>query len=123
IVDGEVARYLRARSIRNAPGALTSRSMRAGILAAGHEPQGKRVPNQYYPIFVLAILGAGLVTIILTLPRLIGPHRSVPGKFVPYESGIRPIAPARQRFHVRFSMIAMLFILFDIEVVFFYPWA
>jgi NADH-quinone oxidoreductase subunit A len=72
---------------------------------------------------VLAILAGGLVTIILTLPKLIGPHRSVPGKSVPYESGIRPVAPARQRFHVRFSMIAMLFILFDIEVVFFYPWA
>ena len=81
------------------------------------------MPHQYYPIFVLAFLGIGLVAIILTLPRLIGPRRIVAAKFVPYESGIRPMAPARQRFHVRFSMIAMLFILFDIEVVFFYPWA
>lgn len=81
------------------------------------------MPHQYYPVFVLAILAVGLVAIILTLPGLIGPRRSSPGKYVPYESGIRPVTPGRQRFHVRFSMIAMLFILFDIEVVFFYPWA
>ena len=68
------------------------------------------------------MLAAGLIALILTLPRVLGPRRIVPNKFVPYESGIRPITPARQRFHVRFSMIAMLFILFDIEVVFFYPW-
>jgi NADH-quinone oxidoreductase subunit A len=81
------------------------------------------VPHEYYPVFVLAVLAAGLVVVILTLPGLIGPRRTVPGKYVPYESGIRPVAPARQRFHVRFSTIAMLFILFDIEIVFFYPWA
>jgi NADH-quinone oxidoreductase subunit A len=81
------------------------------------------VPHQYYPVFVLAVLALGLVAIILTLPKLIGPRRASPGKYVPYESGIRPVTSARGRFHVRFSMIAMLFILFDIEVVFFYPWA
>lgn len=81
------------------------------------------MPHQYYPVFVLAVLAVGLIAIILALPRMIGPHRPVPGKYVPYESGIRPVTSARQRFHVRFSTIAMLFILFDIEVVFFYPWA
>jgi len=63
------------------------------------------------------------MAVILTLPGLIAPRRSQPGKYVPYESGIRPLAPARQRFHVSFHLIAMLFILFDIEVAFFYPWA
>ena len=79
------------------------------------------MPVEYYPIFVLLLLATGLVGIIMVLPGLIAPHRSVPGKFVPYESGIRPIGSARRRFHIRFSMIAMLFILFDIEVVFLYP--
>ena len=81
------------------------------------------MPVEYYPIFVLLILSVGLVAIIMVLPGVIAPHRAVPGKFVPYESGIRPIGSARRRFNVRFSMIGMLFILFDIEVVFFYPWA
>ena len=72
---------------------------------------------------MLGALALGLVLMVLFLPGLIGPRRIVPGKYIPYESGIRPITSARQRFHIRFSMIAMLFILFDIEVVFFYPWA
>lgn len=81
------------------------------------------VPSAYYPIFILVALTAVVVLVAMTLPGLLGPRRSTPGKYVPYESGIRPVGSARQRFHVRFSMIAMLFILFDIEIVFFYPWA
>jgi NADH-quinone oxidoreductase subunit A len=124
IVDGEVARYRGARSSRKEPSTGTSRSTVLVYSPAAKRPEKKaQVPHQYYPVFVLVILAAGLVGLILTLPGLIGPRRVVPAKFVPYESGIRPVAPARQRFHVRFSMIAMLFILFDIEVVFFYPWA
>ena len=84
---------------------------------------GGAVPSAYYPIFVLVALAALLVLVVILLPGLIAPHRPVPGKYVPYESGIRPVGPGRRRFHVHFSMIAMLFILFDIEVVFFYPWA
>jgi len=84
---------------------------------------GEAVPSAYYPIFVLLVLAALLVLVVLTLPGLFAPHKTVPGKYVPYESGIRPVGPGRRRFNVHFSMIAMLFILFDIEVVFFYPWA
>jgi NADH-quinone oxidoreductase subunit A len=81
------------------------------------------VPTSYYPIFVLVAFAVVLVLIVMTLPKLIAPRKVVPGKYVPYESGIRPVGAGRRRFHVHFSMIAMLFILFDIEVVFFYPWA
>jgi NADH-quinone oxidoreductase subunit A len=81
------------------------------------------MPVEYYPIFVLVLLALGVVGVVMVLPGIIAPHSNMPGKFVPYESGIRPIGSARRRFHVRFHMIAMLFILFDIEVVFFYPWA
>jgi len=81
------------------------------------------VPSEYYPIFVLLAISLGLVAVIMVLPGLIAPHKVAPGKYVPYESGIRPTGSARRRFHVRFHMIAMLFILFDIEIVFFYPWA
>ena len=55
------------------------------------------MPVEYYPIFVLLLLSAGLVAIIMVLPGLIAPRRAVPGKFVPYESGIRPIGSARRR--------------------------
>lgn len=81
------------------------------------------MPSEYYPVFILVGLSVGLIAIILVLPGLIGPKRMTAGKYVPYESGIRPTGSGKQRFHVRFSMIAMLFILFDIEIVFFYPWA
>lgn len=81
------------------------------------------MPSAYYPIFILVALSAIVMVVVMNLPGMIAPRRSFPGKLTPYESGIRPIGPTRRRFHVSFHMIAMLFILFDIEVVFFYPWA
>lgn len=81
------------------------------------------MPADYLPIAVLFWFSAFMVVVILALSWLLGPHNPNPSKLEPYESGIRPTGAARRRFHVRFSLIAMLFILFDIEVVFLYPWA
>ena len=81
------------------------------------------MPASYVPIAVLFWTLAVFTLVILALTRLLGPYRPNPTKTVPYESGIRPLMPARRRFHVRFTLVAMLFILFDIEIVFLYPFA
>lgn len=57
------------------------------------------------------------------ISRIVGPHRPTAAKLSPYESGMPPIGPAHQRYTVRYYLIAMLFVVFDIEAVFLYPWA
>ena len=79
--------------------------------------------SQYVPIVVLFLIALGFGSVILLLTHLIGPRRPNPVKLSPYESGVPPQGDARLRFSVKFYLIAMLFILFDIEVVFLYPWA
>lgn len=81
------------------------------------------MPAQYVPIAVLFWTLALFTLIILALTRLLGPYRPNAAKSMPYESGIEPLMPARRRFHVRFTLVAMLFILFDIEIIFLYPFA
>ena len=83
------------------------------------------MPNlvPYLPIVVLLILSAGISVIVVVLGHLFGPKRPTPRKLAPYESGMRPIGPAMRRMPVRFYLVAVLFILFDIEVIFFLPCA
>ena len=57
------------------------------------------------------------------ISKLLGPNRPTSGKLTPYESGMPPIGPAQQRYTVRYYIVAMLFVVFDIEAVFLYPWA
>src|SRR5690348_469649 len=79
--------------------------------------------STYYPIFLflLAILGFALSALLVT--HLVGPKRRTPVKQMPYESGMDPIGDARQRFDVKFYLIAILFLVFDVELLFLYPWA
>jgi NADH-quinone oxidoreductase subunit A len=77
----------------------------------------------YLPIAVLLVVSTGLGIIVVGLGHLFGPHRPTARKLAPYESGMRPIGPAMRRMPVRFYLVAVLFILFDIEVIFFLPWA
>jgi NADH-quinone oxidoreductase subunit A len=79
--------------------------------------------NEFAPIGALIIIATAVVILITVLSRLFGPFRPTTRKTAPYESGMKPIGPAIRRFPVRFYLIAVLFILFDIEVVFFLPWA
>ena len=79
--------------------------------------------QDYLPIAVLLILSTGLSVVIVILGHLVGPKRPTERKSAPYESGMQPIGPGTRRMPVRFYMVAVLFILFDIEVVFFLPWA
>ncbi len=77
----------------------------------------------FFPIFVLFIFAAAVVLIMMYLPELLAPKAKTRRKFLPYESGIIPETDARARFPVKFYMIAILFIVFDLEIVFLYPWA
>jgi len=79
--------------------------------------------NEYLPILILFILATLLAGVAVLLGHLFGPRRPSRRKAQTYESGMTPIGPGTRRLPVRFYLIAVLFILFDIEVVFFYPWA
>lgn len=79
--------------------------------------------NPYAIVGILLATVVGLATLIMLATHLIGPKRSGAVKDIPYEAGVDPIGDARQRFNVRFYIVAMLFLLFDVEIVFFYPWA
>lgn len=78
---------------------------------------------EYLPLLILIVMASGLAAIAIILPTLLGPRRHNKQKLEPYESGIIPFADARRRFPVKYFLVAMLFILFDIEVLFMYPWA
>lgn len=79
--------------------------------------------DNYIPIFIMIVVGVGFGFIMVKLNEWLGPKRPNEEKLSTYESGMEPIRTARERFSVKFYMIAVLFILFDIEVVFLYPWA
>jgi NADH-quinone oxidoreductase subunit A len=78
---------------------------------------------EYLPIGILALLATLFAAGNIVLSRILGPRRPNPEKLSPYECGMVPVGSARQRFSVKFYMVAMLFIIFDMEVVFLYPWA
>ncbi len=77
----------------------------------------------YVPIFLLLLVAAALGVVMTNINRIMGPKKPNREKLSTYESGMEPIKTARERFTVRFYMVAILFILFDVEVVFLYPWA
>jgi len=77
----------------------------------------------YFPVLLQGIIAIGLATVLIGLSYLLGKKVRNRVKDMPYESGITPTGDARQRFSVKFYLVAMLFILFDIEAIFLYPWA
>ncbi len=79
--------------------------------------------TNYIPIFLLLAVAALLGIVMANINRFLGPRRPTSEKLSTYESGMEPIRTARERFTVRFYLIAILFILFDVEIVFMYPWA
>ncbi|MDX1412105.1 MAG: NADH-quinone oxidoreductase subunit A [Nitrospirales bacterium] len=84
---------------------------------------GDPVPLNYIPIIIFAILGAiaGLAPLVIGI--LLRPHRPYRAKLLPYESGSPLFSDARVQFPMRYYIIAMLFVIFDIEIVFMFPWA
>ncbi len=81
--------------------------------------------TNYMPVLVAVLIAIGIAVGMLVLSHILGLLEARPkrGKLVAYECGNEPLGDARQRFPIKFYAIAMLFIVFDIEVVFFYPWA
>ena len=77
----------------------------------------------YIPIAVIIILAILFGFLIIALGNLFGPRRKTARKLMPYESGMTPIGPGQRRMPVRFYLVAVLFILFDIEIIFILPWA
>ncbi len=77
----------------------------------------------YIPLLIYVLLILGVVGAVVTLSFVIAPSKPHKKKLASYESGIIPDAPAHRRLSVRFYLTAMLFIIFDVEAVFFYPWA
>lgn len=77
----------------------------------------------YLPVAVMFVLAAGFVVVSLVLSRLVSPNRPTPEKLAPYECGIIPEIETTRRFPVQFYLVAMLFVIFDVEIVFLFAWA
>ena len=79
--------------------------------------------DSFWPILLLLGLGVGVAGGSGLLSQFVGPRKPTPEKSAPYECGVPPVGDARERQSVKFYLVAMIFLLFDIEVAFLYPWA
>jgi NADH-quinone oxidoreductase subunit A len=79
--------------------------------------------DNYGPLLLMFILACGLAGLLIAASTLVGRHKHSPEKDQPYECGIEPTGDAREPFSVHFYMVGLIFILFDIEAIFLYPWA
>ena len=77
----------------------------------------------YLPILILLVISTALAAFIIFFSSFLGPHRPTLRKLQPYESGMTPLGPAQRRMPVKFYLVAVMFILFDVEIIFLYPWA
>src|SRR6266849_3864353 len=79
-------------------------------------------PEIYFPVLVQALIAVALAAGLIAMSTLLGKRAKSPLKDTPYESGMAPVGSAHERFSVKFFLVGMIFILFDIEAVFLYPW-
>ena len=79
--------------------------------------------TDFTPIFVYLIVAVGIALAMMIAAAVIGPKKVTRVKQMPYESGMNPFGDARQRFDVRYYLVAIVFLLFDVELLFLYPWA
>src|SRR5262245_42928869 len=77
----------------------------------------------YYPILIYLAILVGFCITVLIAAHTIGPRRDTDVKLMPYESGMDPIGDARQRFDIKYYLVAIMFLVFDVELLFLYPWA
>jgi NADH-quinone oxidoreductase subunit A len=92
--------------------------MHALSLLASSDPR-----VSWLPVVLLLLIAIGFAVGNVIISIVVGPSRTGPGKETVYESGMTPIGDTRKRFNVRFYIVAMIFLVFDVEIVFFYPWA
>src|ERR1700729_996498 len=78
---------------------------------------------EFTPVFLLLIVASGIAASMIVASALFAPKKITRVKQMPYESGMDPAGDARQRFDVRFYLVAIVFLLFDVELLFLYPWA
>ena len=95
-------------------------SAASSLLAAGAMPDPRA---SWAPVLLMIIIGVGFAVGNVALSIIIGPARTGPGKEATYESGMVPIGDTRKRFNVRFYIVAMIFLVIDVDIIFFYPWA
>jgi NADH-quinone oxidoreductase subunit A len=79
--------------------------------------------EQYFPILLFVVVGLGIGVLMLSLGAVLAPNRPDPEKNSPYECGFEAFEDARMKFDVRYYLVAILFILFDLEIAFLFPWA
>ena len=79
--------------------------------------------QQYFPILLFILFGLALGGLMLGVGRMVSPNRPDPEKLSPYECGFEAFEDARMKFDVRYYLVAILFILFDLEIAFLFPWA
>src|ERR1039457_4330062 len=80
------------------------------------------MPQNYVPVFIFIVIVGTLLPITLLLAKLVRPSNPSKAKLMPYECGIDPIDSARGRYTVRYYIIAILFVVFDVETIFLFPW-
>ena len=88
------------------------------LLADAAEPR-----VAWAPVVLLLLIGIGFAVGNVVLSVIVGPRRTGPGKEETYESGMVPVGDTRRRFNVRFYIVAMIFLVFDVDIIFMYPWA
>lgn len=79
--------------------------------------------ENYFPVLLFIVVGLGVGVAPMVLGRILGPHRPDSAKLSPYECGFEAFEDARMKFDVRYYLVAILFILFDLEIAFLFPWA
>jgi NADH-quinone oxidoreductase subunit A len=77
----------------------------------------------YLPVLFMLLLAGAFATLTITLSRILSPKDPTPEKLSPYECGITEVTPIAERFPIRFYLVAMLFVIFDVEVILLFPWA
>ena len=81
------------------------------------------MPAEYLPILIFLVVAGGLGVLLLGLGFVLGPRRPDPQKLSPYECGFEAFEDSRMKFDVRYYLVAILFIVFDLEIAFLFPWA
>ena len=90
----------------------------SAVLAQVQEPR-----VAWAPVLMLLLIAIGFAIGNIVISTIIGPSRTGPGKETTYESGMVPVGDTRRRFNVRFYIVAMVFLVFDVDIIFMYPWA
>ena len=83
----------------------------------------QNTPFNYFPIALQLIFAIGFVVVMMAVTHLLGPKRKTHDKLINFESGIPSVGNARQPMAIKYFLVAILFVLFDVEVIFFYPYA